>query len=188
MTATHEHHGACSRAAVVCHASLLSPTASPRHNNNNPLLIQHKDTQTMSSLACARPATMIAPKLVAACLLAVVLFAVPCLSLSRIACNNVKQGMDVQGERAPHACAATTTPPPHRMPAVPILRGVIHCRGRSLPELSRWPAQRQGQGASLLCHMLGCSFSLSMQGKCCKSCNDDEDCNFWVCSPVMLRM
>jgi hypothetical protein len=38
-----------------------------------------------------------ASRLVFACLLAVVIFAVPCLSLSRIACNNVKQGMDVAG-------------------------------------------------------------------------------------------
>jgi hypothetical protein len=36
-------------------------------------------------------------KLFLASVLALVLFAVPCLSLSRIACNNVKQGMDVQG-------------------------------------------------------------------------------------------
>jgi hypothetical protein len=40
---------------------------------------------------------MMASRLVVACLLAVVIFAVPCLSLSRIACNNVKQGMDVSG-------------------------------------------------------------------------------------------
>ena len=40
---------------------------------------------------------MIAPKLLLVCLLAVALFVVPCMSLSRIACNNVKQGMDVTG-------------------------------------------------------------------------------------------
>jgi hypothetical protein len=40
---------------------------------------------------------MIAPKLLLVCLLAVAFFAVPCMSLSRIACNNVKQGMDVTG-------------------------------------------------------------------------------------------
>jgi hypothetical protein len=40
---------------------------------------------------------MMASQLVVACLIAVVIFAVPCLSLSRIACNNVKQGMDVTG-------------------------------------------------------------------------------------------
>ena len=40
---------------------------------------------------------MIAPKLLLVSLLAVALFAVPCMSLSRIACNNVKQGMDVTG-------------------------------------------------------------------------------------------
>jgi hypothetical protein len=40
---------------------------------------------------------MITPKLLLVSLLAVALFAVPCMSLSRIACNNVKQGMDVTG-------------------------------------------------------------------------------------------
>jgi hypothetical protein len=40
---------------------------------------------------------MIASRLIVASLLICVIFAVPCLSLSRIACNNVKQGMDVTG-------------------------------------------------------------------------------------------
>jgi hypothetical protein len=43
------------------------------------------------------PSEMIPSKLSVALLLIVIIFAVPCLSLSRIACNNVKQGMDVTG-------------------------------------------------------------------------------------------
>jgi hypothetical protein len=59
-----------------------------------------------------------APKLLLVGVLALVLFAVPCLSLSRIACNNVKQGMDVQG---PYSSAI-------------ILLWIILVRWYSLPE------------------------------------------------------